>query len=147
MDWLLSFGERHHHVARLLGHAALVRMRRHASEVDAAVRELDEEEHVCGGSVRQSAPHTMDFSGLVWTGRRKARRLSSPWWLSRKAAGVGFEPTRRLTAPCGFKTTKNFWIYRVFYARAPLRAPRRARGCGSPESSRDHECELRKGVA
>jgi hypothetical protein len=43
---LRPLGERHHEVARLLGDPALVRIRCHATEVDAAVRELDEEEHV-----------------------------------------------------------------------------------------------------
>ena len=43
---LLFLGERHHQVARLLGDPTLVRIRGHATEVDAAARELDEEQHV-----------------------------------------------------------------------------------------------------
>ena len=42
----LPVGERYHKVARLLGHPTLVRIRRHATEVDAAVTQLDEKEHV-----------------------------------------------------------------------------------------------------
>jgi len=43
---LLPLGERHHQVASLLGDKTLVRIRGHATEVDAAARQLDEEQHV-----------------------------------------------------------------------------------------------------
>jgi hypothetical protein len=41
--WLLSFGERHHEVARLLGNPTLVRIGGHAAKVNAAAAKLDEE--------------------------------------------------------------------------------------------------------
>jgi len=64
----LALTERHHQVARLLAHPAFVRIRRHATEMDAAIRELDEEEHV-----QAAQPDGVDGKKVVGDDRRNLR--------------------------------------------------------------------------
>jgi hypothetical protein len=88
----LLLGEGQYKVACLLRHPALVRIRGHAAEMDAAVRELDEKEHV-----QAPQPDGVDGQEVAGDDRDACARRNSDQ-LSSARRGAGSIPCRRRIA-------------------------------------------------